>query len=104
MAMLDLGIAKYLAIMAGYQLFLWERLNLFCNDLPDKKKLVAKVPQTEALWLSEQQINIHLIRSCFHYFEKTCLAVIYYVVIRGRRWKISFLKDVHYYQEKMKKL
>ncbi|XP_054846389.1 uncharacterized protein LOC129336978 [Eublepharis macularius] len=54
---LGLRIANYQTIMAGYQLYLWEKLASYTRDLPPEQKAVVSLLQTEAVRLSKQQMN-----------------------------------------------
>lgn len=50
---LNLRIANYQAMMSACQLFLWEEIAPYLDQLPDEQKLLARVLQVEALKLSK---------------------------------------------------
>lgn len=73
---LGFKIANEVVAMAGYHLFLWERPLPFLELLPEDKRPLAKVQQTESVRLAKHHIDvsrwkIHLLKGMTFFSSKT---------------------------------
>lgn len=78
---LNFRIADYQTIMGRYQLYLWESLSKYLDELPGESKRLAKQIQSEAVKLSKKEV-----RAGKHSADMSARSMASAIVLRRHSW------------------